>query len=165
MESKVQSYHVFALWPCLTSLFPNWLILRSKYDLMWKSLSIFSTERHAEQFRVMILTWTQSQPRWTLIPWPLPDSCLRPVTVGPGNRHFEENPSGPCKVSAEKKTGSWAVGQENGNLFEGKEGDWPLRRIGVLPFLMESFSYPANGKFSEGMVTQPEVWNLVVSQL
>ena len=32
------------------------------------------------------------------------------------------------------------------------------------PFLMESFLYPINEKFPEGMVMWPEVWNLVISQ-
>ena len=44
------------------------------------------------------------------------------MKVGLGNRHFEENPSGPGKASAEKKRVSWAVRQEKGNLLEGKEG-------------------------------------------
>ena len=39
-----------------------------------------------------------------------------------------------CKASAEKKRASWAVRQEKGNLLEGKEDDWPLRRTSVLPF-------------------------------
>ena len=79
-------------------------------------------------------TWAPSQPRRALIPGPLPDSRLRPVKVGLRNRHFEENPSGPCKASAEKKRASRAVRQEKGNLLEGKEGDRPWRRTSVLPF-------------------------------
>ena len=39
-----------------------------------------------------------------------------------------------CTASAEKKRASWAVRQEKGNLLEGKEDDWPLRRTSVLPF-------------------------------
>ena len=74
------------------------------------------------------------------------------MKVSLGNRHFEENPSGPGKAGAEKKRASRAVRQEKGNLLEGKEGDRPLRRTSVLPFVMESFLYPTNEKFSERMV-------------
>ena len=57
-----------------------------------------------------------------------------------------------CKMSAEKKKASGAVRQEKVNLLEWKERV-ALKENQRSPFLTESFLYPTDDKFSEGMVT------------